>query len=82
MKKTLSASSDFEDGERGHGPSNAGSLYNWKKVGNMIFPRAARRSEIFNFSSGELRRNPRWGEEESGPRRAPPRPAVHSASIY
>lgn len=40
------------------------------------------RSKILNFSSGN-QDGTQWKEKsESGPRRAPPRSGVHSASIY
>lgn len=43
MKKTRPDTDDFEDGERGHKPQNACSLWKLKRAKKWILPRASRK---------------------------------------
>ena len=43
MKKTQPDTADFEDGDRGHKPQNAGSPRKLKRAKKQILPRASRK---------------------------------------
>ena len=43
MKKTRPDTADFEDGDRGHKPQNAGRLRKLKRAKKRILPRASRK---------------------------------------